>query len=200
MRWWLLALAACHTDPPPAPPPSCGQVAEHVRALMPPDDANARPIHDVFVKRCTADHWGADVLRCIGEEPSLTARRHCREQLTPLQRDALDADLAPIAQRVATPAGYRTVMTEVVVALGDMMGDPSCDKIAGELRAYYGRNKARIKSARAWEKTHAADAQNIKHQLLGDLSASFEPLMNAVERCVTSEAFNAAMQDFDSEE
>jgi hypothetical protein len=90
----VIALAvACHVDATPQPV-SCGQMADHVFALIEPKNGHARLVRDAFENRCDADHWSEVARNCIADEPALAAGRHCKEHLTEAQRAHLDASLA----------------------------------------------------------------------------------------------------------
>jgi hypothetical protein len=95
----------CHVDPPPAPVPTCSEVADHVYALL-PKSGRATAIRDAMEHRCDADFWSERTRSCIAEEPALDASHKCRDTLTAPQRAQLDAALAAIATEPTVPKGF----------------------------------------------------------------------------------------------
>ena len=68
---FIAGLAACHADPAPTPPPTCAEVADHMRARKAAHDTDPvilAQTHDVFAQRCTADAWSIEVMTCITGE------------------------------------------------------------------------------------------------------------------------------------
>lgn len=106
----LLLLTACHAQPAASSgPASCAEVAQHVRALMPPGDEHANQVRDVLAERCRADRWPVAATNCMMDEHELHAGHHCQDQLTAEQRsafvravDAIDAPPPPPKAEAAT--------------------------------------------------------------------------------------------------
>nr|MDQ3368586.1 hypothetical protein [Myxococcota bacterium] len=103
--------------PPRPPPPSCAEVADHVRRLVEPTraggDDRARRLRDVFLARCEQDRWEADVRSCITGTTSLQDPKRCKARLTPAQREALDREVAvadgPMLASTLPPACHEYV-------------------------------------------------------------------------------------------
>ena len=93
----LLALG-CKKDP-------CGMAFDHMRSVIHWDDGVTGTLRDQLVNtrdaevragvlRCRADSWSSAVIRCMDDAQTETAYRACFDQLTPEQREHLDADTA----------------------------------------------------------------------------------------------------------
>lgn len=106
MRWLLIALAACGSQPaakpvlvaksapvvvtPPAPV-SCGDVAVILRGHV-DDHRVAGPMkEEAIAKACLHDHWSREVLECVG---NTTKPKPCLDKLGPIQKGAYRKRLA----------------------------------------------------------------------------------------------------------
>jgi hypothetical protein len=109
----IVALGACHTRDDPRT--TCAAVADHVFSLLPDKDDHARRVHDAFAHHCVDDGWPRAAIRCILDEPMLRSGRHCREQLSDLQRERLDRELVEIDDsRVPKPCVlFRTAVDKL---------------------------------------------------------------------------------------
>jgi len=99
-RHAIALLIACHVDAP-AQPATCAMMADHVFSLLEPKDARARSVRDTFEHRCDIDRWSEVARSCVAEEPSLGSGSHCKEHLTGVQRERIDAALGVAASRPA---------------------------------------------------------------------------------------------------
>ncbi len=106
--------------------PTCAAVADHVLALLTPNDASpdhAQQVRDVLDRRCRDDRWALDVTSCMIGEGDLHARHHCQDKLTAEQRIAFNRDLVAIDAPPPAPPGphdwpsecddYESMVTEL---------------------------------------------------------------------------------------
>ena len=194
----VIAVAGCggQPAPPPEPPPTCAAVADHVRALMPAGDPDASAVRTALETRCASDGWAADALRCMYDEPSLTARHHCKDKLTAPQREALDADIARAAQTVSTVGAYRYAVVDTLTRLDAILAGKDCVAMAGEMQALNATWHARTASANAWQKAHAAEAAPVDNEVAAKFATKYQNVMAGMMRCNNDPAFQAALAAF----
>jgi len=68
-------------------------MADHVFSLLEPKDTSARLVRDTFEHRCDIDHWSEVARSCVAEEPALGSGARCKEHLTGVQRERIEAAL-----------------------------------------------------------------------------------------------------------
>jgi hypothetical protein len=113
-RWFALALVlvmACGSNtPPPAPTPKgpseCDRVADHEISLMSAaqkaDPEALDPFRKLIARHCTADHWPAEMTRCLLGSHTLAEGDQCEKYLTPEQAQALETDGQAAVENMAT--------------------------------------------------------------------------------------------------
>jgi hypothetical protein len=140
VRWVLLALAACGSQPAAAPivvakpapksaktaPVSCGDVAVILRGPV-DDDRNAGPMkEEAIAKACFHDHWERAVIDCVG---SSKLPAPCLDKLAPEQRERYRERIAewhesfPL-EALGDDAPEETAEVDYV-SCGDAVGDVS---------------------------------------------------------------------------
>nr|HEX4318899.1 hypothetical protein [Kofleriaceae bacterium] len=92
----MLSLAGCHHGPVGPSSPTCDHVADHVMSLLDSKNDRAKPIRDVFARRCKADAWPDEAKACMVDESSVHGGRHCKDRLPGTARESLDKELADI--------------------------------------------------------------------------------------------------------